>query len=387
MATPEVKTITGQESYILRSDCVEAAVTRQCAMLAPVTFCRDTSPVQPYAIAPWAEETIGDDMPPLITTLRGDFICSAFGGNDDPVDGRQLPPHGETANCEWTLKNFESNDAGECLSLSLDMPIQGGRCDAEIALVNGHNVVYGRHAFSGVEGPINPGHHATLRFPDREGAARLSFSRHVLAHTFVAPTESPVDRGYSWLRPDTQISDLADVPCIDGSTSDLTRYPARRGFEDIAIICADPSLDVAWSAVTFADEGYIWFSLRDPKRLPSTLLWMSNGGRHYEPWNGRHINTMGVEDMTGFYHIGLAASADDNALSDRGIVTCHRPAPGETLTVPYIQGVASAPGGFDRVADILIGDNEITLIAESGVEQTIACCASFVKTGELAGLI
>jgi hypothetical protein len=96
------------------------------------------------------------------------------------------------------------------------------------------------------------------------------------------------------------------VPCIDGSVTDLCRYPARRRFEDVAILCADPTLDLAWSAVTLPEARYAWFALRDPRQLASTLLWFSNGGRDFAPWNGRHINVLDIEDVTAFFHVGSA---------------------------------------------------------------------------------
>lgn len=388
MTEPRMKTIANQPSFILQTTNVEAALSETAGMLAPVTFHRDADPVQPYSIAPWAEEELGPDQPPLIHCLRGDFICSAFGGNDEPYEDRQLPVHGETAHNKWSVRSFERADGGEALHLTMDLEAQGGRCDAHTALVEGHNVVYQRHEFADVKGAINPGHHACVKFPDREGSGRLSFSKFGYAHTFVEPTENPADGGYSILKPDQPVTDLKAVPLVDGSTTDVTVYPARRGYEDIMIICADPSLEVAWSAVTFPNEGYVWFTLRDPKVLPSTLLWITNGGRHYAPWNGRHVNVMGVEDMIGFFHTGLAPSARENLLNEKGVATCHRPAPGEMLIVPYIQGVARVPDGFDRVKDIeVLNDNSVRLVAESGKSQQVPCYADFVKTGKIMGLI
>ena len=383
------KVIAGQPSFLLESDRVEAAITRRAGMLAPVTFCRDTDrPVQPYAIAPWAEEAPDPTLPGLLVCLRGDFLCSTFGGNDEPFAGRALPPHGETANNDWTLEGTRQTSAGQALWLTMDLTERGGKCASRFAVLQGQDMVYHRADFTGVDGPLNPGHHATLQMPDRPGAGRLSFSRFLHAHTFVAPAEDPAAGGYSALKPDAEIADPASAPCANGETTDLFSYPARRGFEDIAILCADPTLDVAWSAVTFPDEGYVWFALRDPKTLPSTTLWFSNGGRHYAPWSGRHVNVLGVEDMTGFFHVGLAASARENSLSRRGIVTCHHLTPADRLTVNYIQGVAQIPEGFDRLAAVeRATDDTVRLVADSGVAVTAPCRMDFVRTGELEGLI
>ena len=385
----EKKVIKGQSSFCLSTAQVELALTEQAGMLAPVTFYRDTQPVQPYEVAPWAEETDQHaGLPNLLIALRGDFMCSSFGGNEAPFEGKTLPPHGETANDLWTLTGSQKTDAGCTLTTQMDLSVRGGKCVKHVALREGENFVYLRHDFSGVNGPLNPGHHATLLYPDVEGCGRLAFSRFAYSHTYVQPTEQPTAGGYSWIKADQPVADLTQVPCIDGSTTDVTRYPARRGFEDIMIICADPALDFAWTSVTFEQEGYVWITLRDPKLLPSTLLWMSNGGRYYAPWNGRHINTMGMEDICGFFHEGLASSAQPgNLLNQKGIKTCHQLTAGQTLSIPYIQGVVRVPAGFDVVKDVALEEGAVRLTSASGVQVMAACQTDFIKSGQLAGLI
>jgi hypothetical protein len=343
-------------------------------------------------MAPWAEEPLPPETPPVIAGLRGDFFCSAFGANDEPYQGRRLPLHGETANNLWQGIARDETKAGCWIRLGLDLPLQGGRCEATTALLPEDSVVYQRHDLTGLNGPVNPGHHATLGFPAREGSGRLSFSRFHLARTFSEPIERAATGGASCLAPDTEISDLRAVRALDGTITDLTRYPARLGFEDIAILCADPCVALGWSAVTFPNEGYVWFALRNPRQLTSTLLWFSNGGRRYPPWSSRHVNVMGIEDMTGFFHVGLAASCSPNALSARGIATCLEPDADGRLSIPYIQGVARIPDGFDRVADIEPCDAEgcgargIRILSESGVKVDVRCHVEFVFDGELPEL-
>lgn len=381
--------IQGQESFLLKTRTVELAVTKTGGMLGPVTFFPQNSiPIRPYAVAPWAEEFLPSGTPPMIAALRGDWFCSAFGENTDLPKGKALPPHGETANRDWHGIAHGETKAGSWLRLGVDLPLQGGICEATTALLPDHSVVYQRHDLSGLTGPINPGHHATLAFPNVDGAGRLSFSRVIHARTYFQPAERPENRGYSWLRPDTEISNLEAVPCIDGSTTDLRRYPARRGFEDIAILCTDPNVEFGWSAVTFPKQRFVWFSLRNPHQLTSTLLWFSNGGRHFAPWNGRHINVLGIEDITGFFHVGLAASCRANLLTEHGVRTCLEPGADGRLSIPYIQGIARIPSDFDRVAMIDPQPHRGVLLlhAESGASAEVRCQIEFLCTGKLPGL-
>ena len=381
--------IHGQESYRLKTRTIDAAVTQLGGMLGPVTFFpEDPAPVRPYAIAPWAEEAVPADTPAMLRALRGDWFCSAFGENAEPHAGHRLPPHGETANGIWQALDGAEIQAGSWLRLKMDLPLQGGSCVATTALLSDHSVIYQRHDLSDLTGPINPGHHATLAFPDIEGAGRLSFSRLSLARTYFEPTARPEEGGASYLKPDVEITDLRMVPGIDGATTDLRRYPARRGFEDIAILCADPRLDFAWSAVTFPEQQFVWFALRKPKQLASTLLWFSNGGRRFPPWNGRHVNVLGIEDITACFHVGIAASCRENVLSERGIRTCLQPDSQRCLSIPYIQGVVRIPAGFDRLASIEPHPNGagILLLSDAGPLVEAHCQIDFLRTGTLPGL-
>lgn len=378
--------VYGRPSFLMKSRCVEVALTVTGAHLAPVTFFpQEAHPIQPYAIAPWWSEPLEPTIPAILATLRGDFFCSAFGANAEEYAARRLPLHGETANGVWQAVGRGSSTSGCWLQLGMELTAQGGHCQAITALVSGQPVIYQRHDLSRLTGPINPGHHATLAFPGTPGAGRLSFSRLKCAFTYREPIERPETGGRSSLLPDREIADLRKVPCIDGSTTDLTRFPARRGFEDVAILCTDPTVRLAWSAVTFPERGFVWFSLRDPRRLSCTQLWFSNGGRDYPPWNGRHLNVMGIEDMTGYFHVGLAASCRVNPLTARGVTTSLDPDREGRISIPYIQGVARIPPGFDQVAAIeaLRDEDRILLRADSGVEVALACHAEFLETGEI----
>jgi hypothetical protein len=92
--------------------------------------------------------------------------------------------------------------------------------------------------------------------------------------------------------------------------------------------------------------------------------------------------------MTGFFHAGLAASCRPNPLSERGVRTCLQPDAEGRLSIPYIQGVARIPAGFDRVARVESGpdDSSIRIYAESGAMVEVRCQTAFLRTGVLPGL-
>ena len=375
--------IHGQPSWRVASPQVEAFVTEMGGQLGPVTFDRQGRKLQPFSVAPWAEERLDPSQPPIIKVLRGDFFCMPFGGNATPFGREKHPVHGETANALWQFRSLETKAARTCLHLDLTTKVRPGRVDARIWLVDGQNTVYCQHVVSGMSGPMNLGHHAMLKFPDAPASGLVSTSRFVYGQVFPQAFELPEKRGYSWLKQGEEFKSLEEVPTITGETADLTRYPARRGFEDLVMLVCDPDVPFAWTAVTFPKERYVWFGLKDPRILRETLFWISNGGRHYPPWNSRHINVMGLEEVTSYFAIGLAESARKNPFSQKGFPTCLTLNPRKPLVVPYIMGIAGIPTGFDHVASIraVPGKRAILLTSANGGQVETAVDIDFLHVG------
>jgi hypothetical protein len=373
----------GQSSWRIASSQVEAFVTETGGHLAPVTFDRKGRKLKPYSVAPWAEAQTDRALPPILKALRGDFFCLPFGGNATPFGKEKHPVHGETANARWQLRSLATEAGRTCLHLSLTTKTRPGRVDKRIWLQDGQNAVYSQHVISGMNGLMNLGHHAMLRFPDAPGSGLISTSPFVYAQVFPGAFEAPENGGYSLLKRGAEFKSLAKVPTITGETADLTRFPARRGYEDLVMLVSDTEVPFAWTAVAFPKERYVWFALKDPQVLRETVFWISNGGRHYPPWSSRHVNVMGLEEVTSYFHFGLAESAQKNPLSRKGFPTCLKLSPSKPLVVPYIMGVASIPAGFDQVASIhaVPGKQSILLKSASGRRVEAAVDVEFLQAG------
>jgi hypothetical protein len=339
-----------------------AFVTETGGQLGPVTFSLNGKKIQPFSIAPWAEENSAPAKPSVLKALRGDFFCMPFGSNETPFQGERHPPHGETANRRWKLESATP----ESLHLSLNTKVRAGRVDKYICLRPGQTAVYQRHVITGMAGPMNFGHHAMLKFPDRPGSGLVSTSRFKNGEVVPLPLENSATGGYSCLRVGGKFRLLAKVPLADGGFTDLSVYPARRGFEDIVMLAGDDRQPLAWTAVTFPAEGYVWFALKDCRVLRHTMFWLSNGGRHYPPWHGRHVNVMGLEEVTAFFHYGLAESAKPNHFSAKGHATFHQLDPDQPLVVNYIMALAPISNSFGRVAKIVPAPDAQSVWLQSG---------------------
>lgn len=376
---PTKKTVARQPSFQITSSTVEAYVTEQGGHLAPVVFDRAGRKIQPYSVAPWAEEKVDPAMPDILKVLRGDFFCLPFGGNAEAYKSEKHPVHGETANRKWRFESCEKVDARTTLTLSMDTTIRKGRVDKQVSVVDGHNAVYCRHIISGMNGPMNVGHHATLKFHDDPASGIVSFSPFRFGQVFPDQFEKPEERGYQSLKPGYEFAALNEVAMLTGQMTDISRYPARRGFEDLAMVMSDSNRDLAWTAVSFPKQRYVWFALKDPKVLAGTIMWISNGGRHGAPWNGRHVSVMGLEEVTSFFHVGLAASARKNPLNERGVPTALQLSAKKPTAINYIMAVAITPANFTGVRQIEADAKGCTLIAENGKTCKCPIDVAFLK--------
>jgi len=360
----KTETIHNARSWSFHSDRVSAAVTCEGGHLGPVEFSFGGRVVRPLHVAPWAGEKGARGLPTILRILRGDFFCMPFGGNGRAWRGERHPVHGETANAVWEKADWVVADVWSEFRTETAVSVRAGRVGKHILLRAGDAAVYSRHIISGMSGPMAIGHHAMLSFEN--GPARISCSPFVRGQVFPGAFEDPAQGGYGCLKPGAMFTRLDRVARADGGMADLSRYPARGGFEDLVMVSSRPGREAAWSAAVFEHERYVWFSLKDPRVLASTILWHSNGGRHYPPWNGRHRRVLGIEEVTANFHHGLAESAAPNPVSKDGIPTCVALSKSRPLVVNTIMGVAGVPRGFDIVRAVRLLPDGVELRSASG---------------------
>ena len=351
-------------------------------MLAPATFhLAGGRSVQPFATAPWVGEKLPAGTPPLLQVLRGDFFCAPFGGNGAPWRGEQHPPHGESANGAWSLVDASRDRETATLHLRLACKVRRGVIDKRVSLRAGHSAIYCEHTLTGFGGPMPLGTHPCLRIPVPDGAARVSAGGWAWGQVFPGKFENPAAGGYSALQPGARFKSLSSVPLASGATTDLSRYPARAGFEDLVMLMGKPGRALGWSAVTFPKERWAFIQLKNPAVLRHTILWHSNGGRHYPPWNGRHRRVLGLEETTSYFHLGLAESVRPNPLRRAGFPTTVTLSAKKPLRVAHIFAVAAIPPGFDIVADVRPVSGGVIATARSGRSVVVPVDTGFLADG------
>lgn len=377
------KTLSGQRCWVVKSDQVELAITKTGGHMAPVTFFRDSKePVAPYYISPWQGEK--HDYPvPVLVPLRGDFFCMPFGGNGVAYNGEEHPPHGETAGSEWKFSGVQKKDAVTSLTLTLDTQVRKGRVTKRLHLRDGDNTIYSRHTIEGFKGKTSLGHHATLAMPEKEGAFKISHSPIKFGMTNPTQFSSPANSEYQQLGIQQRFTSLSAVPSIFKGAPDVdcSRLPQTKGYADLLMIFPkDTAGKPAWLTAVRADEGWLWFSLKDPKVQTATVFWLENGGRHGLPWFGRN-NCVGIEDVTAFFADGLKPSASDNILTQAGIRTAQDL--NGNFSVNYIQGVVKIPQGYTETANVEFGLGSVTFISTGGHRVKTSVQHEFLKSGQL----
>ena len=384
---PTVKTVHSQPSWIIRTDEVELAVTKLGGHMAPVSFYRDTSsPVQPYYISPWQGEK-RKIAEPVLAPLRGDFFCMPFGANNR-YRSETHDVHGESAGAPWTLVGAERKNGATTLTLSMDTKVRPGKITKHLRLIDGHNVVYSQHVLEGYSGRMCLGHHATLAAPEEDGAMRISTSPMQYGLTNPTVFSDPADGEYQALAVNQRFTDLAKVPrdSVDRKYADCTSFPARIGYDDLlAVFTRQRKVKPSWTAAVVDSQEYMWFSIRDPFVLPTTVMWMSNRGRHHEPWLGRN-RCIGLEDVCAYFAEGLSMSARSNPVNAEQIPTAMTLSKAQPTVINYIQGVLRVPRGFVRLKGIRPGAGEVTFISVTGKRITAPVDCGFLWAGPLMGL-
>lgn len=315
----------------LRSDRVSLRVWAQGGYVDDVVVDGFQTPLH---VAPWIDEPLDPSIPPMLANLRGDFFCAPFGEADvDPFEDR---PHGATANRTWTPVDI-GESSGHWL---LDGTVNGAEVHKYVWLEPGSPLVFQKHTLVGGTGRVPVAHHLMLK---TEHPIHLSFSDYDWIGTPPTPVEPDRSIGRSWLAYGRTFDRLEAAPLADGSVADLSVFPTLRDSDDLLMLRTAENADLGWTAASCPDDGWIFFSLKNPKELPGTVLWMSNGGRDYAPWNSRHYGVIGIEESHSWFHLGHQASTGPNPLSDAGRTTAVSLQPDGRVDIHYTFGFLHTP--------------------------------------------
>lgn len=269
--------------------------------------------------------------------------------------------HGLSANGDWWVV---PSGPGSLRSV-LEGAVQGATLVKELSVQDDHPFVYQRHLFIGGEGSLPVSNHAMISAPN---GAKLSFSRKRWWESLPEPLETTAGR--SCLAYPRRTEDAIEFPAADGGTVNLHRYPWGTANEDFVAGVEDPASLLGWTAVVRPVEGDLVLSLKNARALPLTMLWHSNGGRDYAPWNGRHLGCLGVEDGAALPVLGLSSRETPEPLTaadQPALLTLEAEG---TVEVRHVLGAIRWPSG-QSVAGVMLEGNVLTVTGDWGAERKL----------------
>lgn len=339
---------------------ISLAFNREGGMIDSLVITTGGGELRPLHRAPWLDsgETLPDHVSPVEQRLAGDFFCAPFGRTSP-----DLPIHGWAANGTWKRTDQTGEASGKVTaSYRLHQTVEGAQLAKHITLCADHPIVYQSHVFEGGSGTIPIAHHAMVHVP---GGARLSFSPKATGRTPASAPETDPARGRSILEYPQVFQTLKATRRADGSSVDAGFYPFAESHEDIVVLSEQPGVELGWSAALARRDGFLFFAVKDARRLPQTVLWMSNGGRDYSPWNSRHKAVVGIEEAAvGFHLAGVEGGTSDP-------ITGLSLGAGKTTAIRYAFGAIPVPDHWTEVGDIKVASGSITLTDVGGDTRSL----------------
>ncbi|RQR24485.1 hypothetical protein DIE23_33565 [Burkholderia sp. Bp9143] len=310
-------------------------------MLGGVSFALDGRTIRPFYEAPW----LGRPEPQpagLLGAMRSEFPCVPFGvpyAPDGLPDGwREAAAtpmaahdasddlqHGYGCVGTWSLVKQTALDIEIAIDYPEHSPIRRltriVRADPSRAALD---IVLRIDARAPARRPA--GLHPNLALPELAGAFRIEPG----AFRFGIVHPAGPEPGVSRARAGAMFDALDRVPLADGGTGAFDRLPLADATEEIVQLCG---ID---GAVTLTDDDartryrLTW----DADALPSLLLWISNRGRTYAPWNGRNL-CVGIEPVASAFELGCAASLASNPINAHGVNTALALRPDAPTEIAY----------------------------------------------------
>ena len=318
----------------------------------------------PLHRAPWVDtgEVMPPDAAPLMARLGGDFFCAPFATSEG-----SSPLHGWPPNSPWRI----TGKTDHSLRATLERQVFGATLEKELSLLDGHPFVYQRHRFLGGHGRVPVANHANVSLRSG-GFIRTSPKRHW--ETPGDPLEGDPAFGRSALVYPGRSVDPARFPGLKGLV-DLTRYPWNPRHEDFVAGIEASGHDLGWTAVTRPVEGDLFLSLRNPRVLPMTMLWHSNGGRDYAPWSGRHVGCLGVEEGAADHMLGISSEDD---LTGPGTLALSE---GDIVEIRHVIGAILWPCG-EPVSEVSVKGDALVIVSEHGFRREVPFDVGSLDLGE-----
>ena len=269
--------------------------------------------ISPFYSHPWDEREADEG---ILKWLQGDFVCVPFGVHPhqriDSYEAEERckqPAHGLSSNAKWDVKCF--NDHVEMHLKYNDCEID--RIQRNVAFLQGLNGIEFKNTIFANSDILMPvAIHPVFRLNEKKGSMRLIVPQCETIATYPIKLDKS-----SRVKRSIFIEDLSKVPLEDGSEIDLTSLPLAQDAEEIVMLCGLKDNRII---LENHEENYRVIVEIDLDCFSNCVLWFSNKGRTFAPWNGRNL-CLGIEPATAAFDFGADISRSDNILKKKGIKT------------------------------------------------------------------
>ena len=256
----------------------------------------------------------------FLNGLQGDFLCAPFGARPESAEAfadewkpyiEAAAPdafaHGYPAHHVWDVADVREQEA----TLRLTSHPRFSSITRRVVCAPDGSVQVTDTLIPTADFELPLGLHPIFALPEQAEEAELVLPEHAFAATFPAAVDA------SSIFVQNAQTDAHAVACLDGTTCDVTRLPLARDTEELLMLC-----NVADGSVTLRNrpQGYRVTLSWDARLLPNCLLWLSNRGRTFRPWNGQNL-CLGIEPIAAAFDLGEGVSAGENPLRRRGVCT------------------------------------------------------------------
>ena len=285
-----------KEKFILENNNSSAEVFLFGGMTT-VEFMIGGKKIAPLYTNPWLG-TYNED--PFLNNLKGDFFCLPFGSG--PKGSTKKYPHGYS--CNGVYEITQKGDSAAVISLEYPKDYLGGSIENVQRCIE---LKENRITFRDTVKVVSPvklaiGIHPIFRLPCKPGAAGLRLPENDGIYT--SPTA--VDKS-SIFQNNIIINNAEDIPLRNGNRLNALRLPLDADTEELLLLS---NVKAGKISLDNFEENYSATMEWDEQGYANCLLWMSNKGRKFAPWNGRNL-CLGIEPVTATFEGGELGGGRD----------------------------------------------------------------------------
>lgn len=301
-----------------KTGSLQAIVDLNGGMLSQLYAIKGESKHAIFHQAPWLKENYYQDQAGLMEHLSGEWACVPFGFvNSDSSLFLANAPHGLPCHSTWSVKEL-SEDKSK-ITLVYNYPQGNDLKSIERTIELGEDRVYLSFSVIAHKDCAAPmGVHPVFPTAGKDNELELEIAGDGMVYGIEC--EPKVSR----LVVGAHFDALSAIPLqeqyhnLDGNSSvmDGTHLPKPYHTEEI-VQMLHPN---GQAVLKYKNKGIKVTLSWDKDLIPTCLLWMSNYGRKFEPWQGKNC-CLGIEPIAGAWDLAEQSIKDDNAIAKAGVAT------------------------------------------------------------------